>query len=102
MVAAAVRAQSRGSGEALGVVEADVREMVRRQGLDPLGDAERVRELIRSAVREYEEKAAVSTLPPLGEAEEAQRRLDDAITGFGPLQPYLDDPTVEEIWINAP
>ena len=21
---------------------------------------------------------------------------------FGPLQPYLDDPTVEEIWINAP
>lgn len=102
MVAAAVRAQSRGSGEALGLVEADVREMVRRQGLDPLGDAERVRELIRSAVREYEEKAAVSTLPPLGEAEEAQRRLDDAITGFGPLQPYLDDPTVEEIWINAP
>lgn len=102
MVAAAVRAQSRGAGEALGLVEADVREMVRRQGLDPLGDAEQVRELIRTAVREYEEKAAVSVLPPLGETEEAQRRLDDAITGFGPLQPYLDDPMVEEIWINPP
>jgi pilus assembly protein CpaF len=24
------------------------------------------------------------------------------LTGFGPLQPYLDDPEVEEIWINEP
>jgi len=24
------------------------------------------------------------------------------VAGFGPLQPYLDDPEVEEIWINAP
>ena len=22
--------------------------------------------------------------------------------GLGPLQPYLDDPTVEEVWINEP
>ncbi len=26
----------------------------------------------------------------------------DAVAGFGPLQRYLDDPTVEEIWINEP
>ena len=42
----------------------------------------------------------------------AQRRHADAddvatqafhsIAGFGPLQPLLDDPTVEEVWINAP
>jgi pilus assembly protein CpaF len=24
------------------------------------------------------------------------------ISGFGPLQPYLDDDSVEEIWINEP
>jgi pilus assembly protein CpaF len=24
------------------------------------------------------------------------------VAGYGPLQPYLDDPTVEELWINAP
>jgi pilus assembly protein CpaF len=24
----------------------------------------------------------------------------DGVAGFGPLQRYLDDPTVEEIWIN--
>jgi pilus assembly protein CpaF len=26
----------------------------------------------------------------------------DAVAGFGPLQQLLDDPTVEEIWINEP
>ena len=25
-----------------------------------------------------------------------------SITGYGPLQPFFDDPTVEEIWINGP
>lgn len=25
-----------------------------------------------------------------------------AVAGYGPLQAYLDDPTVEELWINAP
>lgn len=30
----------------------------------------------------------------------AQARAE--LSGFGPLQPLLDDPTVEEIWINAP
>ena len=31
-----------------------------------------------------------------------RRQLDDTLTGLGPIQPYLDDPAVEEIWINAP
>ena len=26
----------------------------------------------------------------------------DALAGFGPLQPFLDDPGIEEIWINEP
>ncbi|WP_353816345.1 hypothetical protein [Agromyces sp. SYSU T00266] len=25
-----------------------------------------------------------------------------SITGYGPLRPFFDDPTVEEIWINSP
>ncbi|WP_246456252.1 hypothetical protein [Nocardioides mesophilus] len=28
--------------------------------------------------------------------------LVSRVSGFGPLQKYLDDPTVEEIWINDP
>jgi len=34
--------------------------------------------------------------PALAEAVKA------TVIGYGPLQPYFDDPTVEEIWINAP
>ncbi len=28
--------------------------------------------------------------------------MHDRVAGFGPLQRYLDDPKVEEIWINEP
>ncbi len=31
-----------------------------------------------------------------------ERRLTESAAGFGPLQQYFDDPTVEEIWINEP
>ena len=27
---------------------------------------------------------------------------DRRVSGFGPLQPFLDDPEVEEVWINSP
>lgn len=33
---------------------------------------------------------------------ELAHRVRNEVLGFGVLQPYLDDPSVEEIWINAP
>ena len=30
------------------------------------------------------------------------QRLHDEICGFGVIQPFLDDESVEEIWINSP
>ena len=27
--------------------------------------------------------------------------IQDRLSGFGPLQPLLDDPAIEEIWINS-
>lgn len=36
------------------------------------------------------------------EREELIARLMAEVVGLGPLQPYIDDPSVEEIWINAP
>lgn len=41
------------------------------------------------------------SLLPLGE-DDGVARVRNEITGFGALQPYLDDSGVEEIWINAP
>ena len=41
-------------------------------------------------------------MPALGDPAEVTRVVYDAVAGFGALQPYLDDDTVEEIWINDP
>lgn len=87
---------------ALEIIEADVRELVRRRGLDPVSNAQRVRVLVDEVVAEYEERALASSLPPVGDVGQARRAVLDAVAGFGPLQRYLDDPSVEEIWVNEP
>src|SRR5664279_3097785 len=84
------------------ILEIEVRELVRRRGLDPAADPGAVALLIDEAISEYLDRATTSQLPPLGDRGEAARSLLDAIAGFGPLQPYLDDPSIEEIWINEP
>jgi pilus assembly protein CpaF len=61
-----------------------------------------VRALIDEAVADYLDRATTSQLPPLGDRASVSRAILDAIAGFGPLQPFLDDPAVEEIWINEP
>src|SRR4051812_41630323 len=88
--------------EAVGIVEGEVRELIRRRGLDPLEQTEEVRRLVEDAVNDYDERALLGPLPPLGHLETARRHVFDAVAGFGPLQPFLDDPGIEEIWINAP
>lgn len=82
------------------LVESEVREVIRRRGLDPARDAEAVAELVRAAVADYDERSLAGAVPPLDDPAAAQKEVLDAIVGLGPLQPYLDDPTVEEIWIN--
>ena len=83
-------------------VEAEVRELVRRRGLDPIADRAAVRRLVDEVVSDYDDRALSSSLPPLPDSGVAARAVYDAVAGFGPLQRHLDDPTVEEIWINEP
>jgi pilus assembly protein CpaF len=87
---------------ALDTVEAEVRELVRRRGLDPIVDQPAMRRLVDEVVSDYDERALTSSLPPLPDPRSAARAVYDAVAGFGPLQRHLDDPTVEEIWINEP
>ena len=87
---------------AVDTVEAEVRELVRRRGLDPIVDRTAMRRLVDEVVSDYDERALVSALPPLPDLRSAARAVYDAVAGFGPLQRHLDDPTVEEIWINEP
>ena len=90
------------SEDALGLVEAEVRELIRRRGLDPVLELERTRELVDAAVRDYDQRSARGVLPALADLDAARRVLLDLVAGFGPLQPLLDDPRIEEIWINGP
>ncbi|MDO5633911.1 MAG: ATPase, T2SS/T4P/T4SS family [Micrococcus sp.] len=85
------------------ILEQELRELIRRRGIDPQREPETVRHLIREALRDYEARALRSnSLPALTEAEDASTWLFDVLAGFGPLQRLLDDDEVEEIWINAP
>ena len=84
------------------VVEDEVRELVRRRGLDPAMDALAMRRLVEEVVADYDDRALTSALPPIADQSETIRKVLDAVAGFGPLQPFLDDPTIEEIWVNDP
>jgi pilus assembly protein CpaF len=85
--------ETRGAAE---IVEAEVRELVRRRGVDPLREHAATRALIDEAL------ATCPDLPPLADATAIARAVFDAVAGLGPVQRYLDDPDVEEIWINSP
>ena len=41
-------------------------------------------------------------MPLLLDEQQAAREVVASLTGFGALQPFFDDDTVEEIWINGP
>src|SRR3954452_3933999 len=88
--------------DAVAAIEGEVRELVRRRGLDPAADVAAVRRLVEEGVADYEDRALTRTLVPLAAQPATVRRVLDAVAGFGQLQPFLDDPTVEELWINDP
>ena len=78
-------------------VEDRVRARVRDRGIDPLREPAAVRSLVDEVLAELVIDERVDD-----GAEDAATAAFHAIAGFGPLQPYLDDPEVEELWINAP
>jgi pilus assembly protein CpaF len=89
-------------GTALQLLENDVRELIRLRRIDPARDDDQVRTLIGEVLDEYDERVLIGGHIPLADRQEAHRLLLESVTGLGPLQPYLDDPSVEEIWINSP
>lgn len=81
------------------LVDAEIRDVLRRGGIDPAADQDAVRAVIADAVAGYERQRLRARLPGLGDIEALSRRLFDGVAGLGPLQKYLDDPEVEEIWV---
>ncbi|PQZ88598.1 pilus assembly protein CpaF [Arthrobacter sp. MYb227] len=88
--------------EAIEIVIDELRELIRRHGLDPATQLGEIRRLADDLIRDYDERSLLGVLPALGEVNAARRRILDAVIGLGTLQPLLDDPEIEEIWINGP
>ncbi len=84
------------------ILEDEVRELVRRRGIDPARDRSGLERLVAEALADYTERATLGVVPSLSDPHGAARSVVDALAGLGPLQRYLDDPEVEEIWINGP
>ena len=83
-------------------LDASLRDAVRREALDPQRDPAAVRRLAARLVAEHDERSLTGAVLPLPDAGTAVDELVARISGFGPLQRYLDDSEVEEIWINDP
>ncbi len=88
--------------DAVAEIESQVRADVRRRGLDPRVHADQIAALIGEHIDSWEERSTAGDRRPLADRDAAAKGIIDSIAGLGPLQPFLEDPQVEEIWINSP
>ncbi len=91
--------------EAVEHVSSLARTLLRERSVDPLTEVDAVRALVDQVVDDFliacADGSAGPFSAPVGRGE-LVASVTDAVAGFGPLQRYLDDPTIEEIWINDP
>ena len=82
---------------AVGEVIQEVRTRVRTGGISPHEEVLELRHMVEDILSQSRNAAS--------DNESAQILVDqiaNQISGFGLLQPLLDDPSIEEIWINEP
>jgi pilus assembly protein CpaF len=86
---------------AIGVAER-VRERLRAEQTDPTRDPERAARVAQSEIRRHNDFALARGMATIDDEAAWVREVLAQLSGFGALQPYLDDPSIEEIWINGP
>lgn len=79
-----------------------VRERLRNEEVDPSRDPERASYIARAEVRRHNDFALARGVDVIEDEAASVRDILSTVSGYGPLQALLDDPDVEEIWINAP
>lgn len=87
---------------AAAVVTERVRERLRAEQTDPSRDPDRAAQVAAAEVRRHNDFALARGLALIDDEPACVRDVLAAVAGFGPLQALLDDPEVEEVWINAP
>src|SRR6476659_813352 len=83
-------------------LDQQVRSVVRREGVDPQLDVLRVRRIAEDLVRAHDDRSLTGVVAPVPDPPAVIAELVARVSGFGPLQVFLDDPEVEEIWVNEP
>ncbi len=83
-------------------LDADLRELIRAEGVDPQREADAVRRLADLVIDRHNDQALTGVVEPISDRTPVADELLAGVCGFGPLQRFLDDPEIEEIWINEP
>src|SRR3954463_12553652 len=89
-------------GELIGTLCAGLRAVFRAEGVDPQRDAGVVRRLAERVVGDHDQRSLTGAVLPVTDQDAVVEELVARVSGFGALQRYLDDPSVEEVWINDP
>ena len=85
---------------AVGEVIQEVRTRVRTGGISPHEEEIELRHMVEDILAQSRD--APITASDIESPQVLVEQIANQISGFGSLQPLLDDPSIEEIWINEP
>ena len=88
--------------EGVSVIAERVRERIRLSGASSSVAPDEATRFALDEVQRYSELALSGRAPALADEQATVRGVAAAVSGFGVLQQYCDDPTVEEVWVNGP
>lgn len=100
--APAVPRRARSDAADVAEMTEQVRIRVRDSGVDPQRDSAEVRRIAENVANAHDERSLTGAVAPLENLPALVDDLVARVSGFGPLQQYLDDPAIEEVWINEP
>lgn len=78
-----------------------VRSRLRAEGIDPSIDPEAAWRITHAEVRGHDDLALARGEALIDDEAACVREVMASLSGFGALQPLLDDPEIEEIWLNG-
>jgi len=84
------------------VVAERVRRRLRTERTDPSTAPDEARRIALAEVRGHNDLALSRGEAMIDDESACVRDVLASVSGFGALQPLLDDPSIEEIWLNGP
>lgn len=84
------------------IVAERVRRRLRLEQTDPSAQPDEARRIAQTEVRRHNDQALQRGGTMIDDEAALVRDVLASVSGFGVLQPLLDDDTVEEIWLNGP